>query len=194
MWYTLVILSKLFCLRASPGDIPYSRVLLAILAILFLGLDSITDVWFVDIVNNYDLQTTVYLSWHYSLLMSLVWVLILYASTRSTLTYYKLTDRLVQVMSAFLWVDTMLAVIYLGGIAVLSRVTLPIEDSSFTAISLLLAFVLYLYWQFMLYMHIIFNSLNISVFKAGLFTLLYILLQYNVSEILINFMVVEKII
>lgn len=194
MWHTLVILSKLFCLRASPGDIPYSRVLLGILAILFLALDSITDVWFVDIVNNYDQETRVYLSLNYSLLMSLVWLLILYAIIRSTLTHYKLTDRLVQVMTAFLWADTMLAVIYLGGVAILSRVTLPIEDNSFTAMSLLLAFVVYLYWQFMLYLHIIFNSLNISVLKAGLFTLLYILLQYNISEILINFMVVEKIV
>jgi len=176
-------------LKSKPSDVPYSRAFLVVFATGFVLVKTITDKWFVDIVNNYDDRVTVFLSTEYAIFMSLLWILLLYAIVRTALVYYGKVERLVQTMTTFLWVDLVISVVFFIWVAILSVQELPIQHGSFPMICLIISFLLMLYWQFMLYVHTMVYSLDITVLRAAIFTLCYMVLQYNISEILINFMV-----
>lgn len=186
------VLLNLFILRAKPSDIPYSKTLLLFLSIVFLLTKSAVYLWFIQIVNKIEPQEVIKLSYFGSLIISVVWILILFAILRSILSYYNLVDRFLQVAISFVAVDCFLTALFLLWLSCLTMVQLPLAPGSLGSIGIILGFVLMMYWQFMVYIHILIYSMNISVLKAGVFTLFYMLLQHNLSEVLLNVVITVK--
>jgi len=189
LWQLIKLFGQLFILRLKPNDIPYSRALLAIFIGILLGLKSYTNIKMINIVNNYDKKSVIVLSFPHSLLIVSICILILIAFVRSTLSYYKLSERWVQTLTALFGVDIFASLLFAVWIFGLSFMQLPLEANSIIALVLILGFVFLLYWQFLVYMHIFMRSLDMRPLVAGLFALVYMLLQHNVADILLNIVV-----
>ncbi len=182
---------KLFVLRLSPEDIPYSKNLLILLAILLFGIETFTNLWLIEIVRIYDPTLVLHLSVFSSMLISLVYLLIMFACVYSVLTYYKKQERSIQVITAFLGVDFILAILFLCWMLFLSTIDLPLQSGSGKGLIIILLYIMMLYWQFMVYIHIIFNSLNTSVLRSGIYALVYMLLQHNITEVLMSILLTK---
>jgi hypothetical protein len=186
MWKQLILFLRIFALRATPVQVPYSTTLLVLLAILVFITKIIVNDWFIDIIKVYDKKLLIDLSVASSALIVAVHLLILFAAVRTLLAYYKVPERSVQVITAFLGVDLIFTVLFLIWMFGLEHTTLPLQAGSIAGLLLILYFVVILYWQFMVYIHIIYNSVTMSVLRAGVLALVYMLIQHNISEVLMN--------
>ena len=189
IWNLTKLFTRMFALKATPSEVPFSITLLSFLAGIFLISKAAAYLWFVRIVNNYDTQQIMHLSVWGSLIVVAMWLLILFASVRSLLSYYKLQERTVQVVTSFIAMDCFLTILFILWLFALSVVKLPLATGSLGSFSIVLGFILLMYWQFMVYIHILINSVNISIIKAGVFALFYQLFQHNVAEIVMNFII-----
>jgi hypothetical protein len=189
VWHLTKLFCRLFVLRAKPYELPYSNTLNIFLIVMFIALKAISYLWFIDIINVYDKRTEISLNLHGALFVSAVWVLMLFAVIRSTFTYYNILERSTQVISAVLAMDCLLTLMYLVWLAVLSMVELPLFSGSFASAGIIFGFVFMLYWQFMIYIHILVTSMEISILKAGVFALFYMMLQHNLAELLLNLVI-----
>lgn len=180
---------RFLLLRAKPEAVPYSVTLFTVLLFAVGAIKMLANLWFVNVVDVYSIKTNFELSFPHALLISAVHLLILVACVHTVLAIYNLSERTLQVCSAFLGVDLLFGLAQLLWIFGLSSLDLPLATGSAPAIILLLAFILLLYWQFMVYIHIIFNSMTLSVIQAWVFALVYMLLQINVGEILLSLLV-----
>lgn len=192
VWHLTKKFLRLFLLRALPDSIPYSKALLGFLTLLLFITKNILNIWFISIVKVYDKKLLIDLSLPSSMVIVAVYILLLFACVRSLLVYYNVPERSVQVITSFIAVDFLLTILFLVLLFCLSSIQLPLEPGSFNGLLIILFFVVLLYWQFMVYIHIIFNSLRITILKAGVLTLVYMLLQHNISEILMNILIVGE--
>jgi len=179
----------LFVLRAKPYELPYSKQLAAGLAVLFIVLKAISYLWFINIVDVYDEHNVISLGIPGALLVSVVWVLMLYAIIHATFMYYDILERSLQVITAILAMDCLLTLCFLIWLGGLALVGLPLASGSIATAAIIFGFVLIMYWQFMIYIHILVNSMEISILKAGVFALFYIMLQHNLAELLLNLVI-----
>lgn len=182
----ITIQLRLFILKALPEQLPYSRALVAVLTVMFFVIKTFSNLWFIEIIKVYDKKLQLDLSLSSSALIIAVYLLILFASVRSLLTYYNVSDRATKVIAAFLTVDLIFSIIGLGWLLCLSYIPLPLQPGSIFGIIIILVFVMILYWQFMVYIHIIFKSLDITLLRAGVYALVYMMVQHNVSEMLMS--------
>lgn len=189
IWHLTKLFLKMLALRAKPYELPYSRILTLSLAAIFIILKAISYFWFINIINVYDKHNDISLGVPGALLVSGVWALMLFAMIRSTFMYYDILERSTQVITAFLAMDCMLTILYLIWLACLSMVELPLASGSFTSFGIIFSFILIMYWQFMIYIHILVTSMDISILKAGVFTLFYMMLQHNLAELLLNLVI-----
>ncbi len=179
----------MFVLRGLPSAVPYSPTLVLFLTTFLIFLKSGTYIWFVHIASVYDTHEIIHLNVLAALLVAVIWILILFTSIRTILLYHDLIERTVQVCTSFLAMDCILSLIFLLWLLWLSYLHLPLAVGSIGSICLILSFVLLMYWQFMVYIHILVNSLQISILRAGVYALFYQLLQHNLAEILLNILV-----
>lgn len=182
----------LFMLRVKPYQLPYSKGLAGCLTVLFVVLKAVSYFWFINIVNVYDKLNAISLSLPGAALVSGVWVLILFAIIHSTFLYYNILERSIQVITAFLGMDCLLTLLFLIWLGCLSLVGLPLASGSFVSAGIIFSFVLIMYWQFMIYIHILVSSMDISILKAGVFALFYTILQHNLAELLLNLVITSK--
>lgn len=189
VWNITKLFVKLFALRAKPYELPYSKTLTLGLALLFIILKAVSYFWFINIINAYDKHNDISLGVSGALLVSSVWVLMLFAIIRSTFMYYNILERSTQVITAFLAMDCVLTLLYLMWLGGLSMVALPLATGSYISLVIIVSFVLIMYWQFMIYIHILVTSMDISILKAGVFTLFYMMLQHNLAELLLNLVI-----
>lgn len=189
VWHLTKLFLRLFVLRAKPYELPYSKTLAVCFTVLFVVLKTTSYMWFIDIINVYDKRSEISLSTLGGLFVSGVWVLMLFAIIRSTFMYYDILERSTQVITAILAMDCLLTILYLAWLAGLSLVVLPLASGSFVSAAIILTFILMMYWQFMIYIHILVTSMEISILKAGVFTLFYMMLQHNLSELLLNLVI-----
>ncbi len=189
LWQVIKIFLRLFCLKAKPEDIPYSRILLAILCCGLLLVKTVSNIWFIDIIRVYDPKLVIDINYLYAAFIFTVYLLILFASVLTTLNLYKVPERSLQVITAFVSMDLILGLLFMVWVSALALVPLPLAANSIIGLLLIIYFVVLLYWQFMIYIHIIFNSLNLTVLRAGIYALVYMLLQHNVAEILMGFVI-----
>lgn len=185
-WNLAKLFFRMFTLRAKPSDLPYSMTLLLILSTVFLLTKSLVYLWFIHIVNRFDTHELISLSLSGASIIALMWLLILFAVLRTTLLYYSMVERFVQLATSFVAMDCMLTGLFLIWLTVLDLVQLPLATASFGSIGIILGLVLMMYWQFMVYIHLLIYSMNISILKAGVFALFYMLLQHNLAEVLLN--------
>lgn len=177
---------KLFVLQAKPNEVPYSKTLLVFLSIVFLLTKSVSSLWFIHIVDRFDASQVISLNYLPSLLVCVVWLVVLFAILRTTLLYYHLENRFVQVATSIVAMDCLLSLVFLIWLVGLEVLPLPTGDDPLGAISIIVGFVLMMYWQFMVYIHILVYSFDLPLIKAGVYTLFYMLLQHNLSELLLN--------
>jgi hypothetical protein len=189
LWQVIKIFLRLFFLKAKPEDLPYSRVLLVILCCGLLLVKTISNIWLIDIISVYDPKLLIDINYLYAAFIFGIYLFILFASVLTTLSFYKVPERSVQVITAFVSMDLLLGLLFMVWVSGLALVPLPLQANSIAGLFLILYFVVMLYWQFMLYIHIIFNSLNLTVLLAGVYALVYMLLQHNVAEILIGLVI-----
>lgn len=185
---------NLFTLRAKPSDIPYSKTLLLFFSIVFLLSKSAVYVWFIHIANRFDTHLVMHVTYGGALMVAVVCILLLFALLRTTLHYYKMLDRFVQLAIGFVAMDCFLTALFLIWLCGLAVVHLPLAGASLGTIGIMLGFVLMMYWQFMVYIHLLVFGMDLPIIKAGFFTLFYMLLQHNVAEIILNVIVsVQKL-
>ena len=176
MWQLIKLYLKLFILKATPQNIPYSKSLLVVLIFLFLLISVPLHLFFSSILiaNASPKINLVPLDIIQALFIVGVFLAIMLATVYSLLTCYNLKSRLVQILSSMLGVEIISAII-LSFILFISP----------SVISIVL-FIFLLYWQFMVHIHIFMHSFNIGVIIAGIFALIYNLLQHNVDELLLS--------
>lgn len=172
---------RLFLMRQKPQDIPYSKVLVVILVAGFFCINVPLNLVFANLLLTQAAATTTKAPLQLlplypvqSIAIVSSYVLIMWVSLYSGLAFYSLQNRFVQTISSVLGVEILLS-IWLGTLLVLPM-------SAMTGI----LFIVLLYWQFMLHIYIFSNSLSCSLLKAGMFALLYILLQHNMNEAMFN--------
>jgi hypothetical protein len=185
----ITILYRLLILRAKPHDIPYSKVLLAGLAIAVFAIKVYAHSVLIALFKTQLKDLVVHLSVLRSGLIVLLYFLVLIACLRTTLSIYKIPGRFVQVASNLLWVDLVVAALFILWLYSLFAVSLPLQFDSISAFAIILVFILLMYWQFLLYINIFVNSMPVSVLRAGVFALVYLMLQHNLADILINMMI-----
>ena len=175
---------KIFLLKEKPEVLPYSKVLLFLLLVIVFIEKNIANVSFVHVLQNYapeKVDLTPLSFWNSSIVIG-VSILIMWACISGILAFYKVSERLIQVMSAIVGIDIILTGLFMVWMLVLYFAPAPLPVNSLLAWGLVLTFILLLYWQFMAYIHVFANSVSISILKAGLFSLLYMLLQHNIAE------------
>lgn len=192
IWQTTKLFGKLFILRGKPSEIPDSKALLFSLSVVLLLTKSLVYMWFIQIVNRFDDDEVIKLAWSGAMWVSVIWILVLYATLRTTLLYYKFVDRFIPVANGFVAMDCLLTLLFLVWLYGLSLVELPLEHGSIGTIGIIIGFILVMYWQFMVYIHLLVHSLDVSILKAGIFALFYILLQQNLAELLLNVVIIVQ--
>lgn len=184
---TTKVLANLFLLRAKPSSVPFSWNLLLVLSLLFILSKSLIYIGFVHIVDQFDPSDVIVITYYGAGIIALTWVLILYASLRTALLYYNKLDRFVQLASSMLAVDCILNALLILWLGIVAYFEVPLgAPPNLVSMILILGFVLIMYWQFMVYINILVYGLEVSIIMAGVFSLFYILLQYNLSEIILN--------
>ncbi len=183
------VYARLLGTHGKPSEVPHSLTLCIFLALIFCILDILTNVWYVNIVNIYDQSLGMRLSFGGAAIVALVWVLVLVASVRTLFAYYKHTERVLQIVTSILGVDIFLTLVTLLWMLGLTLMRLPLDYGTTASIVLIIGFVLIMYWQFMVYVHILMNSLHIKLMRAGTFALIYLIVQHNLTELLINIVI-----
>ena len=170
---------NLFLLKVKPEDIIYSKLLLVFL----VGIDFIVNyeanvigIRVFNLVNkkhiNFLIPTLAQ-----SLLVLAVLFLVLWVLVYSVLAFYNKTNRFIQVLTSLLAVDVFLRLLIIICIIIL-------QYSAFLATISLISL---MYWEFVLYIFIFANSFSINYLRAGMFSLVYMLVQHNLGEILVNY-------
>lgn len=187
IWNLTKLFGRMFLLREKPSSVPYSLALLVVVTIVYFITKIPLYLWLVHIIDQIDIEHIIILSFSGAFIIPTVWVLILFAMLNSVLSYYKLKGRFVQTATSFLAMDCILNIFYLLWICSTTLLTSPFElGPSFTSMMVILGFVLIMYWQFMVYINLLVYSLDVSLVTAGIFSLFYMLLQQNVSELILK--------
>jgi len=189
LWQLIKVFLRLFGFKANPNEIPYSWVLLGCVVLIDLVAKCFANLLQIDVINAYDTKSVINLSVIDSLLAVSLCMLILVAFVRTVLVHYKVTERFVQMLTALISVDVLATLLFMMWTFGLSFMQLPLEPDSVMALVLIVFFIMVLYWQFMVYMHIFLHSLTISTLLSGLFALVYMLLQQNIADILLNLLI-----
>lgn len=165
----------LFALKEKPQDIPYSKALVGLLVCCFVVTNVPLNITLANFLVEHSQTKLPLLPLKVigSLTMVVSYIAIMALSIYAILSFYNYRQRFVQTVASLLGVEIILSLWFWA--------LLVIPLSPFTVIF----FILLLYWQFMVHIHIFSNSFSCTLLKAGLFALLYILLQHNVSEILL---------
>lgn len=189
-WDLTKVFLKMFILQGKPAEVPDSKALLLFMSIVLVLTKTAVYLWFMHIINRFEVADKVTLSVYGAALVSCTWVFVMFATLRTTLVYYNLANRFVQAAISFLAMDCLLTVLFLAWLAGLALIEVPLQSYSVASIGVILGFVLMMYWQFMVYIHLLVYVMNISLLKAGIFTLFYMLLQHNLSEVLLNVVII----
>src|SRR5581483_6146786 len=123
---TTKIFLNLFILRAKPSDVPYSKTFLLFLSIVFLLTKSGVYLWFIQIMNRFDIHEVANLSYMASMLIAVIWILLLFAILHSVLAYYKMLGRFVQLATAFVGMECLLTFLFLVWLTSLSFIHAPL--------------------------------------------------------------------
>lgn len=189
VWNLTRTFFKMFSLRAYPNEVPNSTGLLFFLSIVFLLTKSAQYLWFINIMNRFDKAETLHITYFSALIVAVIWLLLLFATLRTTLVYYNMVNRFTQLASAFVAMDCLLIGLFLVWLTGLALINVPLHSVSVGTIGIILGFVLMMYWQFMIYIHLLVYGMGVSILKASVFALFYMLLQHNLAEILLNVIV-----
>ena len=167
---------QIFILRRKPRDMPRSIGLLALFALIFILLNIPSNIIFSEILTKIYLAKGVVVSpltTMQSFISIMIYALILCTTIYSLLTYYKLQDRLVQVLTTMFAVEILLS-IWFFALALVPDLRLLFG----------LMFFALLVWQFVINIYVFVNSLDVSVVKSALFALVYSIVQHKVDEYL----------
>lgn len=192
LWNLTKLFFKIFTLRAKASDIPYSQALLLVLSIIFVLTKTGVYIWFVRLVDQFDSTQALELSYFGAFEVSVFWLLVLVATLRTALIYYKMVGRFVQLACAFVTVDLILTAIFALWLCGLSIVNIPSDSANLGSIAIIIGFVLMMYWQFMVYIHLLVYGMNLTILKAGVFALVYMLLQQNLAELMLNGVIIVQ--
>lgn len=185
LFYQLYNLIKsfisLFLLKTKPEDILYSKTLLTILVGIDLIVNYEANVVGIKIFNliNKKHVNLIPLSLLQSTIILLIIILVLWSIIYGVLTFYRKQNRLVQILTSLVAVDIVLRLLLISGILLL-------KYSIFAA---LILFIPLMYWEFVLYIFIFANGFNINYLRSGIFALIYMIIQHNLSEILAHFLI-----
>ncbi len=183
------LILRMFCLRSLPHEIPYSTKLLGVIGVCFVVLKTLSLIWFIQLINQYYPKNPFQLGVTGAFMLALLWILMLFACVRSVLIYYNLSSRTVQVVTALLAMDVLLVMLQMCWYAMLAVVGLPLASGALSTILIAIVLVLLMYWQFMVYIYIFVHSFDIGMFRAGVFALVYLLMQNYVADLLMNVLV-----
>lgn len=187
VWDLTKTIAKMFVLRAKPQELPQSAGLLAFACIIFLVTKTASLLWFIQIFDKIDPKDIIRITYYGAAVISFIWLLLLFAILRTTFSYYNMLGRFMQTVTAFVIMDCCLNIVYLLWLGVLSTLDVSlISSENVLSMAIIIGFVLIMYWQFMVYIYLLRYSMDISILKAGVFSLFYMLLQQNLSEILLN--------
>ena len=172
---------SLFLLKTKPEDILYSKTLLTILVGIDLIVNYEANIVGIKIFNliNKKHVNLIPLSLLQSTIILLIIILVLWSIIYGVLTFYKKQNRLVQILTSLVAIDIMLRLLLIIGILIL-------KYSIFAA---LILFIPLMYWEFVLYIFIFANGFNINYLRSGMFALIYMIIQHNLSEILAHFLI-----
>ncbi len=177
MIYIIRALMRLFLLKGSPEELPHSKVLL----VLFITVDLLTGVALSKIIAGIpikqpDLQLKIIsLTTFDFFIVAFVKLIVLFACIYGLLAYFKITERFIQTTSAIIGVNIILTIFLLINIFLIQL----------TGIAFILFFLL-IYWNFMVYTYVFVKSFSTGILKAGVFALLYMLVQHNVGNIMLR--------
>jgi hypothetical protein len=170
---------NLFLLRVKPEDIIYSKALLVFLVGMDFVVNYEANVIGIKVFNLVNKQQINFLvpSLAQSLVILAVLFLVLWTLVYTTLAIYNKTNRFIQILTSLVAVDIAIRLLIIICIIIL-------RYSAFLATILLIPVVC---WEFILYIFIFSNGFNFNYLKAGAFSLVYMLVQHNLGEILVNY-------
>lgn len=171
---------KLFLLKIKPEDILYSKLLLIILLFIDLIINYEANVIGIKIFNIVDKKhlNLVPLSFLQSTVILLAIIFVLWSIIYSVLIFYKKQNRLVQILTSLLAVDIILRLLLMCSIYTLK----------YSVLAALILFIPLMYWEFVLYIFIFSNGFDINYLRSGIFALIYMIIQHNLSGILSHYL------
>lgn len=173
---------QLLLLKSKPEDIPYSKILLGVMLVIVFSVKNLANFGFSFLLKEYAQKASekVNLSILDSIEIVFVSLLIMMAFIYILLCFYNKRNRLVQTTTAVLALDLNLTILFMVWMVIFTITPLAI-----------LFFILLLYWQFVVLIHIFSNAVDANLLEGGIFALLYMLLQHNVAEFLMNSMLLN---
>lgn len=170
---------NLFLLKTKPEDIIYSKLLLVFLIVTDFIVNygsSVIGIKIFNLVNKKNITFSIPTATQ-SLLVLFILFLVLWTLVYGVLALYNKTNRFVQVLTSLVAVDILLRLLIIACMALL-------QYAPFLGTILLIPL---MYWEFVLYIFIFANSFNFNYFRAGIFSLVYMLLQNSLGELLVNY-------
>ena len=159
MWQTAATLFNICLLRCNPQDIPYSKLLLLLVATIFI----IFTARILSVALPTNLAITL------SIASVAVTGILLYL----LLHYLKYPSRLVQIMTSLIGVDLIL----ITSITILRLcIVMPNQGMSLMMISLIMC------WQLIVYSHIFFHSFMMRRLYASLMAIVYSVVHSSVTK------------
>lgn len=151
----------------------YSKTLLVIL--IFINMLSHYGANMVSIkIYNTINKNDIYINSPTFLQSILVWsisLLFLWGLIYSILALTKKKNRVIQILISLAAIDIILKLLKIC-------IILLLQISTILALILLIPL---LYWEFVIYIYVFANSFDIKYLKAGIFALIYIIMQYNIG-------------
>ena len=104
---------------------------------------------------------------------------VLWISIYGVLVFYKKPNRLVQILTSLVAVDIALRLLLICSVFMLK----------YSVVAVLILLIPLMYWEFILYIFIFANGFSVSYLKSGMFALVYMIIQHNLSEILAHYFI-----
>lgn len=170
-------LLNILLLKAGPEDIPYSNRLL----VLFSGLEVIIGLALnriiIYIVSKFAKEDTPLQTLGNTdlIVLGVVKLGILFVTLYSLLFFFNKKPRFVQTAVSIIGINLILSFVFLFNILLLQL----------TGFAIILFFVL-LYWNFIVLTNIFSKSFETGLIKSGVLSIVYMLLQHNISGIVVQ--------
>jgi len=181
---------KLFTLRLRPEEMPYSKYLLHFLLLIVFVEKNFANFWFIRIMQNFASVEAQSRMQHFTLFSSILSVTIslgfMFGAISTLLYFWRMSNRAIQIFTSMLALELIITSLFILWVACFAIMPINLVQTEFISLVLILTFILLLYWQFMVYIHIFANAFSVTLLEAGIIAFSYMLLQHNVSEIILT--------
>lgn len=167
--YTIIYTFVSMCfMRLTPQDLPYSRLFLLVLTVIYLLLAVSISLWFGN-------------SLHQALMQNVIGIALTYALTFSLLYFTKFLQRSVQTLTAIMGIDIIL---HLATVPLLLLETFLKSINGDTGLVQVLVIIL-MGWNLTIYAHILRHALSSELLVGFAVTFVYLVVIIMVLQVLL---------